>query len=510
MSSLGPGGLEEERTLFEAIQRNDIATVTQLLDNGVSPDGRTLDCSPLHEAIRYGRHEIITLLLQHDVHDRADEMGRDALHCAAMKGDPQILETIIQFYRQRAYSFFGRAGAQETPIHFAAMSRSLECVQVLVREEANIHDVTMDAETPLHFAAGERSEWVEETREDETAVLKYLIAAGADINALTSTRESPLWYAVQADNLPAVRELLAASADVQLRNIYGETVLHEAAYHSSLAVVQVLVDAGVDVHARSKTNGSILHRAAEGGRVDTAQWILDHSRLTVNETGSHGWTPLHSAVFAYQITMTKYLLEHGADPNIGSNPGNHTALHYAAFSHRAEADSPLVRYMIQYGADVNAAADSRCFSSPGQIGERLHEWFFNPIPDRWELVYPIHCAVWAGVRSRVEALLEAGADIHARTSIYGSTPLYLVARGGGLEMVRFLISKGADPEARDTAGCKMAHHLAFRLRQTPRIAWEFLVENQLWDPSTVEKDLERAKLYEQMFKCSKARKISNR
>ncbi|GIK00362.1 hypothetical protein Aspvir_004385 [Aspergillus viridinutans] len=133
------------------------------------------------------------------------------------------------------------------------MSRSLVCVQVLVREEANIHAVNMDAETPLHFAAGERSEWVEEKREDETALLKYLIAAGADINALTSTRESPLWYAVQADNLPAVRELLAGSTDIQLRNPYGETVLHEAAYRSSLAVVQMLVEAGVDVQARSKT-----------------------------------------------------------------------------------------------------------------------------------------------------------------------------------------------------------------------------------------------------------------
>ncbi|KAF7156078.1 hypothetical protein CNMCM5623_009220 [Aspergillus felis] len=507
MSSLGPGGLEEERTLFEAIQRNDIATITQLLDDGVSPDGHSLDCSPLHEAILYGRHEIITLLLQHDVNDWGDENGT-ALHCAALKGDPQILETIIEFYRQRAYSLFERSGEQETAIHFAAMSRSPECVQVLVREGANIHDVTMDAATPLHLAAGERSEWVEEKRDDETAVLKYLIAAGADVNALTSTRESPLWYAAQADNLPAVRELLAASADVQLRNIYGETVLHEAAYHSSLAVVQMLVEAGVDVHARSKTNGSILHRAAEGGRLDTVQWILDHSCLTVNETGSHGWTPLHSAVFACQITMTQYLLEHGADPNIGSNPGNHTALHYAAVSERAGADSPLVRYLIQYGADVNAAADSRCLSSTGHIGERLHEWFFSPRIDKWELVYPIHCAAWSGFRSRVVTLLEAGADIQARTSIYGSTPLHLVARG--LEMVRFLISKGADPEARDNAGCKMAHHLAFAFRHTPRIAWDFLVENQLWDASTVEEDLETAKLYEQRVKCSNSRKIFSR
>ncbi|GIK00361.1 hypothetical protein Aspvir_004384 [Aspergillus viridinutans] len=128
--------------------------------------------------------------------------------------------------------------------------------------------------------------------------------------------------------------------------------------------------------------------------------------------------------------MTKYLLEHGADPNIGSNPGNHTALHYAAISEQGAVDSTLVRYLIQYGADVNAAADSRCFSSSGRIGERLHEWFFNPRPDKWGLVYPIHRAAWSGVRSRMEALLEAGADINARTSIYGSTPLHLVARGG--------------------------------------------------------------------------------
>ncbi|EAW18030.1 uncharacterized protein NFIA_079720 [Aspergillus fischeri NRRL 181] len=123
-----------------------------------------------------------------------------------------------------------------------------------------------------------------------------------------------------------------------------------------------------------------LHREAEAGRVDTVQWILDHSILTVHETGSNGWTPLTSSVFACQGSMTNYLVEHGADPTIGSNPGNHTALHYAAFS-SGEADSTLVRYLIQYGANVNAAADSRCFASSGETGELLHEWLFDPEPD---------------------------------------------------------------------------------------------------------------------------------
>jgi ankyrin repeat protein len=45
--------------------------------------------------------------------------------------------------------------------------------------------------------------------------------------------------------------------------------------------------------------------------------------------------------------------------------------------------------------------------------------------------------------SRVVALLEAGADINARTSVYSSTPLDLAARRGQLEMVRFLLRNGA-------------------------------------------------------------------
>jgi ankyrin repeat protein len=510
MSSQEPRGLEEERPLVEAIARNDIAEVTRLLNDGVSPDGLSLDTSPLHEAILCGRHEILSLLLEHDVHDRSNAFGKNGLHFAGLRGDPRILETMIQYRKQRGYDFLIRDISQTSPIHFAAMSHSLECVQMLIREGANIHDVNTHGESPLHFAAGKRSVWVEgQTEGDETALLKYLIAGGADVNAIASLEVSPLWYAVQGDNLPAVRELLGASADVQLRNIYGETVLHEAAYDNSLAVVQELVQAGVDVHARSKTNGSILHRAAEAGRVDTVRWILDHSRLTVNETGSHGWTPLHSAVFACQSCMAKFLLDHGADPNIGSNPGGHTALHYAAYSDRGIEDCTLVRYLIQYGADVNAPADDRCLDSSGQTGEFLHELLFDPQQDELELVYPIHCAAYSSVPSRVEALLEAGADIQARTSIYGSTPLHLAARRG-FEMVRFLLGKGADPDATDAAGCKMAHHLVFGFRQRPTVAWEFLVENQLWDALTVEEDLERVKVYEQMAKCFRTRNIFGR
>lgn len=49
----------------------------------------------------------------------------------------------------------------------------------------------------------------------------------------------------------------------------------------------------------------------------------------------------------------------------------------------------------------------------------------------------------------VRALLDKGADINAK-SPYGATPLYFAASNGHLEVVRLLVERGADVNAKDT------------------------------------------------------------
>ena len=79
-----------------------------------------------------------------------------------------------------------------------------------------------------------------------------------------------------------------------------------------------------------------------------------------------------------------------------------------------------------------------------------------------------------GDLKKVEAHLAAGTDINDRDGEHGSTALHAAAYHGNLEIVKFLIEKGADINAKDKHG------------QTPRdVAWHD-VENERFSDSVKE------------------------
>lgn len=62
---------------------------------------------------------------------------------------------------------------------------------------------------------------------------------------------------------------------------------------------------------------------------------------------------------------------------------------------------------------------------------------------------PLHFAAHRGHTRCVEALLAAGADVHARERVSGTTALHWSAEAGVVDVTRILLSAGADLEARD-------------------------------------------------------------
>ena len=67
---------------------------------------------------------------------------------------------------------------------------------------------------------------------------------------------------------------------------------------------------------------------------------------------------------------------------------------------------------------------------------------------------PLHCAAWKGHVEVVKALLDAGADINAksRNDHYGDTPLHAASHGNQKEVVKVLIERGANLNSKNTIG----------------------------------------------------------
>src|SRR5262245_2456533 len=113
------------------------------------------------------------------------------------------------------------------------------------------------------------------------------------------------------------------------------------------------------------------------------------------------------------------LLRQGADPNSRNSEGM-TALMYAAVC----ADAPTMRVLLAHGADSN---------SQNPAGAPALMWA-------------------AGDIAKTKLLVQAGADVNAKSKL-GRTPLIIAsATAGNLETIRLLLAKGADPKLVDENG----------------------------------------------------------
>ena len=161
---------------------------------------------------------------------------------------------------------------------------------------------------------------------------------------------------------------------------------------------------------------------------------LDEMRTMLEQNPSlatasdHGRTLLSHAVRRWDLPRVMMLLEYHANVTIKDRLG-HDPLHHAvtALAPASEAEgSAVVELLIQHGANVNEQ------SGPGQSS-------------------PLHVTARRGHAAIAEVLLEAGAEIEQRDS-KGETPLRRAVNCGQIGMVRLLLSHGADPMSLDKKG----------------------------------------------------------
>lgn len=112
--------------------------------------------------------------------------------------------------------------------------------------------------TPMHKAASSGS----------TEAMRYLLDAGADINAADPWIGTPLHHAVFSGSADAVRFLLERGADPHSFCKWVGTPLSIAAARKQLALVKILLEHEIDVNEECGYFGSVAHMACAAGDAD--------------------------------------------------------------------------------------------------------------------------------------------------------------------------------------------------------------------------------------------------
>ncbi len=272
--------------------------------------GATAESGLVEAARNHDLKTIHSLLSQHtDVNIRSDD-GSTALLWAAHQNDLDTAELLLA------------AGADAnaandfrmTPLSQACTNGSDAFVRLLLKSGANPNTAIATGDTPLMTCA----------KSGSVDAVKRLIEYGAAINAKEPDQhQTALMWAAAEHQLNVVQALIDAHADLKARSKAGFTAIHFAARQGDLEMVQLLLAAGVNVNILAQAGGSRCGKKLPApGRAGAVQ-IGGPKTAGVN-----GYTPLLVATVRGQVPLALFLLDHGADPNIGD--AGITPLHWAS------------------------------------------------------------------------------------------------------------------------------------------------------------------------------------
>jgi len=497
----------------DAAMRRDLAAVRTLLRDGGDVNAAQGDgMTALHWAATHGDAELTEVLLVAGANVRAtSRLGRfTPLHVASQNGAAGVVTRLLA----RGAEAAAPTGTGATALMLAAQAGQVEAVTALLDAGAEVNAVeTTHGQSALMFAAAfDRAEVVRALM--ARGASSGLTSKVVDLAALTDPGEGdgrPPEPQGGAGAAPPPRRPAApagvagATRPFRYNELIGTqgglSALHFAARQGARAAAEALVTGGADVNLASPGDRTTpLLMATLNGHFDLAMYFLDHG-ADATQAGAGGATPLYAALNvqwapkaaypqprAYLQQRTTYLelmtrlLDAGADPDArlgrkvwysgynfdqsGVDEVGATPFWRAAYA----SDVAAMRLLVARGADpvIPSARPAERTRGLDGVGELRDVSPLPPVPVGGPGVPPLlavagvgygkgfagnsHVVAPGGMMAAVRYLVEElGADVNA-VDYEGNTAVHHAASRGDLEMIRYLVAKGADVTGVNRAG----------------------------------------------------------
>jgi ankyrin repeat protein len=457
----------------------DLARMLLLAGGNVRALTRINSYTPLFFAARQGNAEIVKALIEAGADpDAVSSTGSTPLMLAAASGSVETVGALLD----AGVAIDAKEKARgQTALMFAAAFNRVDVINLLTKRGASVKVTSTVVDL------------YDLTREAPAATRRGTAAGGPRPAAAAAPAPA------RAPQVPGVDR--AYNYNELIGYLGGMTPLLFAAREGHAEAAKALLDAGADVNQpRDGDRTTPLLMATLNGHFDLGKYLVERG-ADPNLAGENGATPLYAVLNVVYAQKSNYpqpraftqqkqtyldyltfLLDKGADPNArlskkvwysgynsdlsGVDESGATPFWRAAYA----SDLPAMKLLASRGADPNIPTVKP--AGRPRFGDQQREVVevagLPPVPVGGPSVTPLMAATGVGYAEGFAAnshiihpagwmpavkylVEELGADVNARDH-EGNTPLHNAASRGDVEMILYLVSKGADVKAVNREG----------------------------------------------------------
>jgi ankyrin repeat protein len=342
-----------------AVYNADVAEARRLLRAGADVSlANNYGATPMSLAAEVGNTDMLKVLLEVGANaDSPNADGQTALQAVARTGNVEAARLLLEHG--------GTVDAREkwggqTALMWASARRHPAMMELLISKGADINARSIDRNYQRHVTAEGRPKNLDSggltpllyaARENCTGCVEVLLKNGADIDLPDPDGVSPLLLAIMNANWDLARQLILAGADVNQWDIFGEAPLFTA------VDLRRRIDGGrASIDPLNKTDGlTIVKVLLDRGADPNVQLFFKPANMR-GATNTRGATPLVRAANNGDLEVVSLLLEHGADATLYM-ADRQTPIHAVLAGRSPEPQAlELIRVLRKAGTDVNVVA----------------------------------------------------------------------------------------------------------------------------------------------------------
>ena len=342
-----------------AVYNGDVAEAKRLLRAGANvATANKYGASPMTLAADVGNAEMLKVLLEAGANaDSPNPDGQTALLAVARTGNVEAAQILLQ--HGATVDAKEKWGGQ-TALMWASARRHPEMMQLLISKGADVNARSIDRNYQRHIQAEGRPKNLDSggltpllyaARENCMACVDVLLKNKADINLPDPDSVSPLLVAIMNANWDLAKQLIAAGADVNQWNIFGETPLLTS------IDLRTRIDGGrASIDQPNQTKGiELVKLLLERGADPNFQLFFQPANAR-GVVYTRGVTPLMRAAVNADAEVVKLLLDHGADATV-QTADRQTPIHAVLAGRAPEPQAlELIKVLQKAGTDVNVIA----------------------------------------------------------------------------------------------------------------------------------------------------------